>query len=46
MDPQAMKLVYNGMIGCIDREVKAKGYRLFVGSETDSYAPRFCSREA
>lgn len=37
MDPEAIKLVFDGMIGRINREAKAKGYKSFVGFETDSY---------
>ena len=37
MDPEAVKLVVEGMVGRIDREAKAKGYHAFKGYETDSY---------
>ena len=37
MDPEAVRLVFDGMVGRIQREAKAKGYKSFVGFETDSY---------
>jgi hypothetical protein len=36
-DPDAVKLVFNGIAGRIQREAMAKGYGSFKGFETDSY---------
>ncbi len=37
MDPEAVRIVFDGMVGRILREAKAKGYRSFKAFETDSY---------
>lgn len=37
MDSEAVGLVFDGMVGRIQREAKAKGYKSFFGFETDSY---------
>ena len=37
MDPAAVRLVFDGMVGRILREARAKGYRSFHAFETDSY---------
>lgn len=37
MDPDAVKLVFDGIAGRIQREARAKGYRSFKRFETDSY---------
>lgn len=41
MDPEAVRMVFDGMIGRIIREAKAKGYRSFKAFETDSYEAGF-----
>ncbi|RCH55359.1 hypothetical protein DJ568_09265 [Mucilaginibacter hurinus] len=37
MNPKAVQIVFDGMVGRILREAKAKGYRSFKAFETDSY---------
>ena len=37
MDPEPVRLVFDGMVGRIQREAKAKGYKSFFACETDSY---------
>lgn len=37
MDPEAVRIVYEGMVGRINKEARAKGYTAFKGFETDSY---------
>lgn len=37
MDPEAVKIVFDGMVGRINREARAKGYTAFKGFENDSY---------
>ena len=37
MDPAAVRLVFDGLVGRVHREAKAKGYRSFKRFETDSY---------
>lgn len=37
MDPEAVRIVFEGMIGRIVREARAKGYTSFTSFETDSY---------
>jgi len=41
MDPEAVRIVYEGMIGRILREARAKGYSSFKAFETDSYEAGF-----
>jgi hypothetical protein len=41
MDPEAVRIVYNGMVGRIRSEALAKGYKSFFGFETDSYETGF-----
>ena len=41
MNPKAVKLVFDGMIGRILREARAKGYHSFKAFETDSYEAGF-----
>jgi hypothetical protein len=36
-DPEAVKLVFDGIAGRIQREALARGYKSFKGFETDSY---------
>lgn len=37
MNPKAVRIVFDGMVGRILREAKAKGYHSFTAFETDSY---------
>lgn len=37
MDPEAIRLVFDNMVGRINREAKNKGYKSFKGFENDSY---------
>ncbi|MCP4310475.1 MAG: hypothetical protein GY790_04375 [Bacteroidetes bacterium] len=37
MDPEAVRIVFDNMIGRILREARAKGYQSFTSFETDSY---------
>ena len=37
MDPEAVHLVFDNMVGRINREARAKGYTSFKGFENDSY---------
>jgi len=41
MDPDAVRIVFDGMIGRILREARAKGYKSFNAFETDSYETGF-----
>jgi len=41
MDPEAVQMVFDGIVGRIYREAKAKGYNSFKGFETDSYEAGF-----
>jgi len=41
MDPEAVQLVFDGIVGRIYREAKARGYHSFKGFETDSYEGGF-----
>jgi hypothetical protein len=41
MDPEPVRLVYEGMVGRIRREALAKGYKSFFAFETDSYETGF-----
>jgi hypothetical protein len=41
MDPEAVRIVFDGMIGRILREARSKGYNSFKAFETDSYEGGF-----